>query len=571
MRIQRSSSPREYRAPSCLWSNLKRSPNRQRIGRTLVATSAVFGLALLIGMGAYLRTWQPGLLGLQSLLDRVPARTNGLSMLRLDLDLQAYQSLAMQRQQALQTGILLPADVHWVPAQVRLEGQIVPVRVRLTGSEPSGSTLSGSPPVDHWAPSKWSLDVEVEGDGQIDSASAFFLISPATRGYLNGWLYAQDLRQAGIPAPSYTFVNLLLNGEDWGIYALETPPPTERSTFDAELRGRFLAHADLWGARLPDLTRAPQVLADQDTPIVGLAFDADPALSDAYAREAARISQPQHLRALERTHRRAFKRTHNALASEFYSAYLTAPWAALAERQRTLSAALHSGAFVRDDPPAPDVLAGLASPLPALDLPPAPSVEEALARYPFLQPACKGAEPLDFLQVRPGTWHVEGDLVLPEGVGLWADEAFTLCFERDAVLLIRGPLALHGPEGGSIRLLPAEDHWGGMVVLGTEGQDQAVLRNVEVRGARGIQRGNWKTHGGVTFVDIPALFHRCRVLDSYAPAAVLPLSGCTASLALPRAICCRSRARKDTLSAARSTTRWALPSVSLTAACMSKT
>jgi hypothetical protein len=124
------------------------------------------------------------------------------------------------------------------------------------------------------------------------------------------------------------------------------------------------------------------------------------------------------------------------------------------------------------------------------------------------------------LQVAPGTWHVEGDLVLPAGVGLWAGEAVTLRFDRDAALVVRGPLALAGPEEDAIRLLPEGDQWGGVLVYGAGTGAQSTLRNVEVRCARGIERGGRRTGGGLTFVGMPVRFDRCRVLDSDAPAAV---------------------------------------------------
>ena len=119
-------------------------------------------------------------------------------------------------------------------------------------------------------------------------------------------------------------------------------------------------------------------------PIVGLTPDADPALSAAYVREMAHISQPQYLGTLQRTYRRTFRRYHAALTSEFFSAYLSAPWDALAERQQALSAMLRAGDWLRDAPPASDPIPSTVSPLSTIALPTL-STEEILARHPFLQ------------------------------------------------------------------------------------------------------------------------------------------------------------------------------------------
>lgn len=50
---------------------------------------------------------------------------------------------------------------------------------------------------------------------------SFSVQSPATRQYLTEWLYLEDLRRADILAPRYSFVNVVVNGEEWGMYALE--------------------------------------------------------------------------------------------------------------------------------------------------------------------------------------------------------------------------------------------------------------------------------------------------------------------------------------------------------------
>jgi hypothetical protein len=247
----------------------------------------------------------------------------------------------------------------------------------------------------------------------------------------------------------------------------------------------------------------------------------DPAVAEAYAREAEHIAQPKVLRALQAAHRRTFKRYRDALAKEFFPAYLAAPWGALGERQQMLLAGLQARSTIESSPPGSDVQTPAAArhhttpPPAASDLPPAPSVEEALARHPFLRVSDRPG----FVELEPGTWHVEGDLVLPEGVGLRATGALTLTFVQDAVLLARGPLELDGAEGKGIHLLPEHDHWGGLFVLGAGAENGSTLRNVEIRGTRGIQRKGWTAPAGATFYQSPVVMQRCRVLDAYGPAA----------------------------------------------------
>jgi hypothetical protein len=125
-----------------------------------------------------------------------------------------------------------------------------------------------------------------------------------------------------------------------------------------------------------------------------------------------------------------------------------------------------------------------------------------------------------FLELESGTWHVEGDLVLPDGFGLQALQPVTLTFDQNAILFSDGPLVLHGPDKGEIRLLPEGDSWGGLVVLQAGPEVASSFYNVEIRATSGVQRDGWMTTGGVTFYESPVLFSHCRLRGSIAKAAV---------------------------------------------------
>jgi hypothetical protein len=148
----------------------------------------------------------------------------------------------------------------------------------------------------------------------------------------------------------------------------------------------------------------------------------------------------------------------------------------------------------------------------SLSLPIAPSVLEALERYPFLE---QGKRP-ETLALRAGTWQVVGNLVLPEGVGLEATQPITLAFERGAGLFATGPLWLDGPERGGIHLVPQQESWGGLIVYRADSEATSWLRNVEIRGAQGIRLRNGSTSAGVTFYESPVVLERCRLVDSSA-------------------------------------------------------
>ncbi|MBN1641186.1 MAG: CotH kinase family protein [Anaerolineae bacterium] len=605
---------------------------------------------------------------------------NGLPILHLELDDQAQRALSRERASAFESG-LLSGGAAWHPASADAGGATLPVRVRLVGDS-----------VDHWQEGKWSLDVDVGGDASLLGLQSFALRSPALSGYLNGWLYAQALSRDGLPVLQRTFVNLSVNGEGWGVYALQERPNAQflaargiessaivrlsdsslaghplafefddpvtvelvgstvgaasdgaldavrahvrawqqgalapSEAFDVELLARAMAHADLWGAdlSLPAGTFYYDPLQARLTPIgdpgalsrlsVDAPLGALSALSDLqiarfYAQEAGRISEPAYLAGLLDAQGAAFERYRAALALEFYPEELLPPWEALSARQDALRDALHPPQTVHayraggaagaveirvanllrhpvvvdaiqvaghtqhvevswvaeaertlleqgalplvvlrpaagpvpcyltlrvplatldqgpgalrvvthlvgvDQPVVVEVEEGLEAALGVSRYPAAPSLDEALQRHPFLYVPEKPR----LLALKPGTWQVDGDLVLPNGLGLWASDPVTLTFERGAGLWATGPLILNAPGGAGIHLLPADGSWAGVVVVGAGEGIPSLLRNVEIRATAGSQ----DVGSGIAFIASAVHWADCRILGSTARRAI---------------------------------------------------
>lgn len=141
-------------------------------------------------------------------------------------------------------------------------------------------------------------------------------------------------------------------------------------------------------------------------------------------------------------------------------------------------------------------------------LPPTPTLEEALALHPFLQPVAGEA----MLRVPSGTWEVDGDLILPEGWGLRLEGGTTLLFGTDHFLLARGPLDFAGSADAPIRLAPTGAQWHGVVVL--QASAPSTWRYVTVERAAPVDRDGWTLTGGVTFYQSPIHLDHCRILDS---------------------------------------------------------
>jgi hypothetical protein len=140
------------------------------------------------------------------------------------------------------------------------------------------------------------------------------------------------------------------------------------------------------------------------------------------------------------------------------------------------------------------------------DRPAAPGLEEALERHPFLRYDFAEGE----LTALAGEWDVQGDLVLPSGIGLALGPGTTLRFQHGALLLADAPLVFAGNGRQPIVLEPAAgaEDWAGVIVLGADGR--SAWNDVVVRRTTAAERGGWIQTGAVTFYRSPVTLVRCR-------------------------------------------------------------
>ena len=122
------------------------------------------------------------------------------------------------------------------------------------------------------------------------------------------------------------------------------------------------------------------------------------------------------------------------------------------------------------------------------------------------------------LQISPGVWTIEADIVLPEEIGLYIGPGTTLRFAPGAMLLARGPLLFLGTAEQPVILGPSGESWPGVAVL--EAGQASFWEHTVVEGTRGVERGGWMLTGGITFYKSPITFLRTRIAGSAAEDAV---------------------------------------------------
>lgn len=170
-----------------------------------------------------------------------------------------FNIIKAKRDQALTIGVLQTSDEDYVPATIRYENEDYKASIRLKGDW-----------TDHLEGLKWSFRIKLKGDRTIQGLRKFSIHHPATRGYLNEWLYHKAIKQEGIMGLRYGFLEGFLQvklknknsvqTKNVGIYAIE-------ETFDKRLienNGRKvgvilkLTEADMWqeSAKILEISKA---------------------------------------------------------------------------------------------------------------------------------------------------------------------------------------------------------------------------------------------------------------------------------------------------------------------------
>lgn len=119
--------------------------------------------------------------------------------------------LEKNRQQALERGVIInDMDGEFVPAHLEYQGKKMKVKLRLKGHM-----------TDHLQDNKWSFRIKIKDKGSFMGMKRFSIQHPGTRGYIYEWIYHELMKKEGIIALRYKFINVSVNGKNWGIYAVE--------------------------------------------------------------------------------------------------------------------------------------------------------------------------------------------------------------------------------------------------------------------------------------------------------------------------------------------------------------
>lgn len=150
-------------------------------------------------------------------LNYIIGQSSNPNKIYLDISFTDYEKIRMKREEALKMGQLITDSEDYVPAVLKYNNENIKIKLRLKGDF-----------LDHLSGNKWSFRIKVEeNDKTLKGMTVFSIQDPKTRQGLNEFIHFQSLKNEGVIAPRYEFIQVYINGENKGIYALEEHFQTE--------------------------------------------------------------------------------------------------------------------------------------------------------------------------------------------------------------------------------------------------------------------------------------------------------------------------------------------------------
>lgn len=111
------------------------------------------------------------------------------------------------------------------------------------------------------------------------------------------------------------------------------------------------------------------------------------------------------------------------------------------------------------------------------------------------------------IRLKPGTWTVSEDMILPAGYTIFAGPGTTIDIVKSAAAICRSPLQWSGEEMSPIIIRSSDQTAQGFTVLQAGGMSE--LDFVRFDGLSNPDRPGWKLTGAVTFYESPTRFTHC--------------------------------------------------------------
>lgn len=178
---------------------------------------------------------------LKAVYNYISANLEDIPKIYIDIKFKHFQKLKKLRDKAVEDGILFRSEDDMVPAKIRYKGKTIKVKTRLKGDY-----------TDHLLRKNWSLRFHIKGKKQFFGMRRFSIQAPFTKGYQYEALFLDHLHKEGILSPRYNFIDVVVNGDNWGIMAIEEHFSKELLEYNKRREGVILGFDEnnFWKDRL---------------------------------------------------------------------------------------------------------------------------------------------------------------------------------------------------------------------------------------------------------------------------------------------------------------------------------
>jgi hypothetical protein len=156
------------------------------------------------------------------------------------------QKIESKRQFALDKGILISDKEDWVKTNISWNDEEKKAKIRLKGDW-----------TDHLYGQKFSLRVNVSKGKTLNGYSKFSIQNPVSRYFLDEWFIHKVLEKEGVLTTRYEFIDLYINEESKGLYAVEEHFTNELLTYMNRKESPIykFSEDDLWLSRYTNKKR----------------------------------------------------------------------------------------------------------------------------------------------------------------------------------------------------------------------------------------------------------------------------------------------------------------------------
>jgi hypothetical protein len=171
--------------------------------------------------------------------------SNNLENVKLEISQKSILGLELQRKLRSENyGELNDNEKIFLPAEIKLSDQNYSVKLRTKGVRPI-----------HWKDKdKTSYKVDIRGDKRLWGMEEFSFQKPITRNYTYEYLFHKLLGHVGLISINYFFINLFINDQNHGVYAVEESFSKELVERQKKRNGPIFSLKDELGEYFPNIS-----------------------------------------------------------------------------------------------------------------------------------------------------------------------------------------------------------------------------------------------------------------------------------------------------------------------------